>query len=80
MQLKQQMKDTITAIGVAHATKGTQLYADEAESLRVATLVVIDGAAIPEQRYLPGPESGRLSSKDGQKIAAADYEGDWGWM
>lgn len=52
----------------------------EDEVLRTASVTIIEGAAIPEQRNLPGPLAGRLSSKEGAEQAAFDYEGSWGWV
>jgi hypothetical protein len=52
---------------------------DEDEALRTGTVTIIEGAALPMQRNLPGPAGGRLSSKEGVAVAEQDYEG-WGWM
>lgn len=51
----------------------------EDEILRTGTRLVNPMAAIPVQTFLPGPQVGRLSSKEGQQLADQDYEG-WGWM
>src|ERR1044072_1277817 len=49
----------------------------EDEVLRSGQRIIIERAVMPEQVFLPGPQTGRLSSKEGQQLAAADYEG-WG--
>ena len=51
------------------------------DALRVASIVIIEGAAVPEQRFLPGPETGRrVSSKEGVAVAEQNYEGMGMWL
>ena len=50
----------------------------EDEALRTASIINIEGAAVPEIRILPAPVIGRLSSSEGAAQVNFDYEGWWG--
>lgn len=47
------------------------------EALRTASIINIEGAAVPEIRILPAPIVGRLSSAEGAAQVNHDYDGRW---